>query len=347
MSMESTYLDSNAIDPDSTGGDAIDTTPLASISLVIEGRCRQVYLKLEGANPTGSMKDRTGYALLQDLADRSRLDAGSVIVESTSGNLGVALAVFCQQRNLRFIAVVDPKTTIENLQRLEAFGAQLDMVSEPDATGGYLLSRLARIQTLCAQHPEYIWTNQYANPANPLVHYQSTGPEIYRQMQGQVEAVFVPVSTGGTLAGVGRYLREVSRTTLVIGVDAYGSVIFGTPAARRRLTGIGSSCPSNFLTQDLYDAYMLVGDEEAFAFCRAVHTATGLLVGGSSGAVLAACARYLLVHPTLSRVVCICADDGRNYASSIFNEQWLRQQGIYLTNQHLQPVQAILMEDGE
>lgn len=343
--MEPAYLDLSgpAAAPREPG--AVGNTPLIALSLLIEGRKRRVYLKLEGANPTGSMKDRTGYALMRDLKERGRLHANSVIVESTSGNLGIALASLCGQHDLRFIAVVDPKTTAENLQRLEAFGAELDMIHEPDETGGYLLSRLARVQELCARYPAYIWTNQYANPANPLIHYQTTAPEVYTQMHGQVEAVFVPTSTGGTLAGIGRYLREVSPTTRVVGVDAYGSVIFGTPAAPRRLTGIGSSRPSAFLSQDLYDTYMLVTDEQAFACCRAVAVQTGLLIGGSSGATLVACARYLAANPDAQRVVCICADDGRNYASSIFSEPWLQQQGICLTASDLEPVQAIALDE--
>lgn len=348
--MESISLDFRATHVASTGTDGaaetVGNTPLLGIVLVIAGCPREVYLKLEGANPTGSMKDRTGYALLQDLSEQGKLHADSVIVESTSGNLGIALAAFCQQRHLRFIAVVDPKTTAENLCRLEAFGAQLDMVRESDATGGYLLSRLARVQSLCEQHPDYLWTDQYANPANPRIHYQTTGPELYRQMEEQLEAVFVPASTGGTLAGIGRYLREVSPTTRIIGVDACGSVIFGTPAAPRRLTGIGSSRPSNFLTRELYDTYLLVRDEEAFAFCQAIRASTGLLLGGSSGATLAACARYLAAFPELRRVACICADDGNNYASSIFSEQWLCQQRVCLTPADLGPVQAILKGDG-
>ncbi len=348
--MEYTYLDlqgttATLLEPVWVPG-VVGNTPLASISLTIEGRKRSIYLKLEGFNPTGSMKDRTGFALMRDLREQGRLHTNSVIVESTSGNLGIALASLCRQYGLRFIAVVDPKTTAENLRRLKTFGADFEMVHEPDTTGGYLLSRLARVHELCSRHPDYTWTNQYANPANPAIHYQTTAPEVYAQMHGQIEALFVPTSTCGTLAGIGRYFREVSPTTQVIGVDAYGSVIFGTPPASRRLTGIGSSRPSSFLTRDLYDTYMLVKDEQAFAYCRAVFAATGLLVGGSSGASLAACARYLADHPAVSRVVCICADDGHNYASSIFSEQWLQEQEICLTDRDLEPVQAIVLEEG-
>lgn len=322
-------------------GRQIGNTPLEAVSFVIQGAVHRVHLKLEGCNPTGSMKDRTGYALMRQLADQGRLRPDSVIVESTSGNLGVALASICQANHYRFIAVVDPKTTGENLQRLRAFGTHIDMVQQPDETGGYLLSRLARISALCQEHPAYLWTNQYANPANPDIHYRSTGPEIYHQMSGRVDAVFVPVSTGGTLAGIGRYFREVSPATHIIGVDAYGSVVFGERPAPRKLTGIGSSRTSCFISRDVYDTHILVRDEEAFAFCRALAAMTGLKVGGSSGAALAACGRYLQEHPNLERVVCVCADNGENYASSIFSDDWLARQGLSLSRLHLGAVEEI------
>lgn len=320
----------------------IGNTPLEPIYLVIDGRVRKVYLKLEGANPAGSVKDRTGYALVQDLENRGLLHAGSVVIESTSGNLGVALAFICRAKGYAFLAIVDPKTTEENLAKMLALGASIELVNEPDVNGGYLLSRLARVQELCQLSDRYAWTDQYANVANPHVHYSTTGPEIYRQLDGNVDAVFVAVSTGGTLAGIGRYFREGSPQTQIIGVDARGSVIFGTPPGPRKLTGIGSSRRSSFLFPEMYDTHILVGDKEAFAFCHALDAATGIKVGGSSGAVLAACVGYLQTHPELEHVVCVCADCGENYSSSIFNAAWLRQHDISFDTHHLAPVQDIL-----
>jgi len=320
----------------------IGNTPLRPIHFVIDGTIRTVHLKLEGANPTGSVKDRTGYALVQSLEGQGILRQGTVVVESTSGNLGVALALLCRARGYGFTAIIDPKTTAENIAKMRALGAQIDMVQQPDGNGGYLLSRLERVQTLCQQRRNYVWTNQYANPANPSAHYTGTGPEIYRQMNGKVDAVFASVSTGGTLAGMGRYFREVSPSTRIIAVDARGSVVFGTPPAPRKLTGIGSSRPSSFLAANLYDTFMLVGDEESFAFCRALLATTDIAVGGSSGAVLAACAQYLRAHPAVNDVVCVCADSGKNYTSSIFNDCWLEQQALRLPNELLEPVQDIL-----
>jgi 2,3-diaminopropionate biosynthesis protein SbnA len=320
----------------------LGNTPMETIYFVIGGVARKIHLKLENENPTGSVKDRTGYGLIQKLEAEGRLKQGSVVVESTSGNLGVALSFLCKLKGYRFIAVVDPKTTQENLTKMQMLGAEIDMVDQHDKVGGYLLSRLARIRELCESSPTYVWTNQYGDPANPHIHYLSTGPEIYRQMQGRVDALFAAVSTGGTLAGIGRFFREVSPTTAIIGVDAHGSVIFGTPPAPRKLTGIGSSKPSSFITKDLYNLHMLVRDEEAFTFCRALSQATDIKVGGSSGAVLAACAKYLLAHPEARNVVCLCPDGGDNYANSIFNDNWIQKQGLNLSERHLEPVQDIV-----
>lgn len=319
----------------------IGNTTMLPVRLTIRGVVHNVFLKLEGSNPTGSMKDRTGLALIRQIERDNLITSRPVIVESTSGNLGVALALLCKARGYDFLAVVDPKITPENLEKMRLLGAQIEMVDQPDATGGYLLSRLARIHELCAQSARYIWTNQYGNPANPLIHFTTTGPEIYRQLAGKVDVIFIPVSTGGTLAGIARFFREVSPSTQIIGVDAYGSVVFGTPPGPRKLNGIGSSRPSSFLSKELYDAFLLIRDEEAFAFCRFLSLATNVKVGGSSGAVLSACAKYLAIHPEMEQVVCLCADDGENYASSIFNDEWLKQQHLNLSPNHLEAVEDI------
>jgi len=324
-----------------TRSQQLGNTTMKPVHLVIGGKTRKVHLKLESENPTGSVKDRTGYGLIQKLEAQGQLSEGSVIVESTSGNLGVALSFLCRLKGYVFIAVIDPKTTQENITKMQALGAQIEMVHQPDENGGYLLSRLERVRELCRSSHQYVWTDQYSNPANPHIHYLSTGPEIYRQMHGKVDVLFVAVSTGGTLAGIGQYFREVSRSTVIVGVDAYGSVIFGTPPAPRKLTGIGSSKPSSFLTRSLYDLHMLVNDGEAFAFCRALRETTGISVGGSSGAVLAACAKYLEAHPEVADVVCVCADTGDNYMNSIFNDDWMQKQELDLSKERLGPVQDI------
>lgn len=306
---------------------------------------RRIWLKLESHNPAGSLKDRTAAYLIDDLETRGLLKSSSIIIESTSGNLGVALAYLAAQRGYRFLAVVDPKVTPENCKRMRMFGAELHLVDEADTAGGYLLSRLKRVEEFCARSSRYVWTNQYANPANPMAHYSSTAPEIYCQMSGKVDAIFIPVSTGGTLAGVAQYFREVSPNTIIVAVDAKGSVIFGGSAESRQLTGIGSSRQSNFINKSLYDSHILVSDQEAFAACWSFVT-VGLKVGGSSGATLFACAKYLSEHPDITRAVCVCPDDGQNYASTIFDSAWLAKNGFqsYLRDSIIENVYLVHTE---
>lgn len=310
------------------GEPRIGNTPIKSIVVrTVDGTYR-LQLKLEGMNPFGSIKDRTADALVKDVERRGLLRPGSTIVESTSGNLGVALAAICRLRGYRFVAVVDPKVTPENLARMRAQGAILEVVGEADEHGSYLSTRVRRVREICASSDKYQWTAQYTNPANPGAHYNTTGPEIYRQTGGLVDAVFVAASTGGTLAGIGRFFRELGPVTSIVAVDAVGSSVFGMPPGRRYLTGIGSSQPSYFLNPTLYDERIDIGDGEAFAFCRGIADATGLRVGGSSGAVIAACIRHLRSHPTIENPICLCADSGDNYASTIYSDRWTEEKGI-------------------
>ena len=315
-------------------------TPLSPIALRIRGRTRVVHLKLESANPCGSLKDRTAESLIDDLEERGMLERGSVLVESTSGNLGIALAWLARARGYRFVAVIDPKTTRENVARLRQLGARLELVDTPDAAGGYLLARIERARELRAASAACVWPDQYGNPANPRAHEQGTAPELREQLDGELDAVLVPVSTGGTLAGIARFYRRESPRTRVIAVDAHGSIALGGRPGPRLLTGIGAGKRSSFVTPGLYDEAVLVRDAQAFAFCRAV-AATGIELGGSSGATIAACARLLARDPELERVACICPDGGAAYRSTIYSDRWLARNGIRLGAADLGPVEEI------
>lgn len=335
-------------DADESGGGfdlvaRIGNTPIRPIRFLVEGKSRCVHLKLEGENPGGSIKDRTALSLLRSLERTGRLSTSGRLVESSSGNLAVALAMLARESGYRFTAVLDPKVTAENMYRLQELGAETAMVEVRDETGGYLLTRLARVRELLADDPGLLWTNQYTNAANPEAHYLSTAPEIFRQMEERVDAVFVAVSTGGTLAGIGRYFREASPDTRIIAVDTRGSIALGGSPGLRNLNGMGSSRRSEFVGAGLYDELAYVGDCEAFAFCRALDDAIGIKVGGSSGACLAACARYLQLHGEVERVVCVCADRGEHYASSIFSDSWLDRNGLDTGRHHLGSVSKICL----
>jgi 2,3-diaminopropionate biosynthesis protein SbnA len=301
----------------------VGNTPMRTISLLVGGVWRRVSLKLEGCNPAGSSKDRTAQALIANLKRRGLLKHSSIVVESTSGNLGVSLAYQCGKLGYQFLAVIDPKTSPEIRNRIHSLGARLEIVQEQDENGGYLLSRLKRVRELCAQSSAYLWTDQYSNPANPAAHFRSTAPEIFTQTDRRVDAIFVAVSTGGTIVGIDRYFRRVSPATAIIAVDAVGSVVFGGRPGIRKLTGIGSSRPSDFIKPGRSYVYRQVADRDAFAVCRQVDRDIKLRLGGSSGAVIFACAQTLAENPQMKHVVCLCADGGDNYVSTIYTDGWL------------------------
>ncbi len=305
---------------------AIGRTPLVDVALRVDGRWRRVGLKLESHNPAGSIKDRTAYSLIRSLERMEELRPGDRLVESTSGNLGVALALISRERGYTFTAVVDPKVDPLVVDRIHGLGAEVVLTDEVDATGGYLLSRLRLVEQMVAEDGT-VWPNQYGNPANPAVHYHHTAPEVRRQAP-DVDAVFVATSTGGTLAGFGRYFKAVSPRVRVVAVDVPGSLVFGTTYAPRLLNGVGSSRASQFLSPADYDDVVIVGDRDAVAACHLIQGSVGIGLGGSSGAVVAACARYLSAHREVRRAVCICPDGSANYASSIYGTSWLARFGF-------------------
>jgi 2,3-diaminopropionate biosynthesis protein SbnA len=313
---------------------------------MIDGRWRKLWLKLEWHNPTKSIKDRTAVGLLKHLLAQRQLNPETTLIESTSGNLGVALAFATQQLGVNLIAVVDPNSSQQNIARMQCFGAHIEIIDERDQAGGFLLDRLRRVHSLLDEsNGRLVWTDQYSNPAGPVMHYRTTGPEIFDQMDGKVDAVLVAVSTGGTLAGIARYFRHVSPATQIVAVDSVGSVAIGGKPGPRHLNGIGSSLPSAFITPGLVDERIWVSDAEAFAMCKFLRNEAGLFVGGSSGALVHAAAGYLTARSHMERVVCVLADCGSSYVQTIFDEDWIRGRGNKLDLAQL-PVNKAVLEQG-
>ncbi|HEU4392012.1 MAG TPA: pyridoxal-phosphate dependent enzyme [Solirubrobacterales bacterium] len=300
-------------------------TPLVPIRIEVGDESRLVWAKLEGENPAGSVKYRTALSLLEGLVEQRRLRPGQTLVESTSGNLGLALSYLAHVGGWRFHAIVDPKSPPYYLRRIAEYEAEYEVVDRADEHGNYLQARLDRVAELSSSSDHYVWPNQYASTDNPKAHFRGTAPELAQQTNGALDAVFVAVSTGGTLAGIARYMRRAKPEVRIVGVDARGSVVFGSEPGPRRLTGIGSTRQSRFIESWMYDDHVLVADTEAFAACRALDS-IGVDVGGSSGAVFAACARYLERHPEIRFPVCICADGHEPYAQTIYDDEWLGNQ---------------------
>jgi N-(2-amino-2-carboxyethyl)-L-glutamate synthase len=309
----------------------LSVTPVSRITVEYRGETHQILLKHECQHPTGSVKARTAVGLLR-VMDRMRpLQPGTVVVESTSGNLGLALARLLIPRGCRLIAVIDPKTPEATKAALADDGVELRCVTELDDLGGYLLTRLRAVRELCEANPSYRQPDQYNNPANPLIHRLTTGPEIVAQGGEDLDTVYVAVSSGGTLAGVGAHLRSLARRVRLVAVDLAASQVTGPARAcrgRRLIPDIGASRPSAFLREDSYDDAVAVGDADAIALCQVFHTDTGVRLGGSTGCVLYACVCDLASQRPPRQPLCLCADDGDKYAESLYDGRWLAQAGI-------------------
>jgi cysteine synthase A len=299
-------------------------TPLRGLWIRRGRSIRRVWLKLETHNPTGSIKYRTALGLLAALDAQGLLRPGTRVVESTSGNLGLALAGLLARLDCQLVAVVDPKLPSPVRELLLAEGAELVTVHDRDSYGGYLLTRLAKVRELRRADPQLRWTDQYNSPANPAAHRQSIAAELVNQTRGKVDAVLAAVSTGGTLVGLSEGLRAAVPRARVFAVDVRGSLATLSKGHAHLLTGIGATRTSSFLRRHHYDHALRVLDTEAFAYCRMLQGDTGLALGGSSGAVLAAFVSSLdgplggSRHP-----VVVVADGGDNYRTTFYDERWL------------------------
>jgi 2,3-diaminopropionate biosynthesis protein SbnA len=305
----------------------IGGTPLLKIRLRIHRRWHDIWLKLEQFNRGGSIKDRTAYALISDLEERGLMLHADSIVESTSGNLGIGLALSCKERGYRFIAVVDPTVSEYTVRCMRELGARIE-TAIPAPGEPLLAARLARVHELRREDPDLVWTDQYGNVANPRIHRHHTGAEILRQLGVCPGAAFIAVSTGGTLKGVAQYLRIFAPGCQIAAVDVEGSVVLGGAPGRRNIPGIGSSRISDFLSDKPYDIASYISEVEAIATCHAVRRCTNIGLGGSSGALIAAAARFLGARRPAGPVICLCPDGSDRYENTLYNQEWLRERDI-------------------
>ena len=310
-----------------TGGvlGAIGNTPLVQLTRLFPGLPFQLHAKLEALNPGGSMKDRPALRILSEGLASGAISRDTVVVESSSGNMGIGLAQACSYLGLKFICVVDPKTTGQNIRLLEAYGAQVDRVTQPDArTGEFLQARLNRVRELAASIRNSFWPNQYANLDNARSHHQ-TMREIVAALGGRVDLLFCATSTCGTLRGCAEYARQQDRPTRIIAVDAAGSVIFGSPPAKRLLPGHGAAVRPGLYRSDLADQVVLVTDLDCITGCRLLARREAILGGASSGAVIAAVDRLRPAVPDEAVCVAILPDRGERYLDTVYSDEWVEE----------------------
>jgi cysteine synthase A len=290
-----------------------------------------LYAKLESYNPTGSIKDRPAAHIIRHLLLSGKITKDTVIIESSSGNFGIALASICRAENLKFVCVIDPIILEHNEFLLAQYGAEIIKVSTKDDTGGYLKSRIKRINEFLKENPNAIWLNQYSNDRNAMSHYYGTGMEIYKDFADiGLDYVFVPVSSGGTIAGVSKILKEQFPNINIVAVDTVGSVIFSEVSKQRYIPGMGSSIQPELVKQAKIDHIVSVEELDIVSGCTQLLHDHGLFVGGSSGAVYMAAKQYFsnlrnCVSENGSRVKCllIFPDRGERYSSTIYNKQWV------------------------
>ncbi|MBK0868803.1 MULTISPECIES: 2,3-diaminopropionate biosynthesis protein SbnA [unclassified Saccharopolyspora] len=302
--------------------DAVGSTPLVRLRRCFPHRDVEVLAKLEMLNPCGSMKDRPARYIVEQGVRDGALRPGMRLVESTSGNLGVALAVAARMHGLAFTAVVDPNTSATNLRLLDLFGADVDMVTEPDEAGGYLHTRVRRAQSYAETDPEVVWINQYANERNWKAYYDTVGTELLQQVHGPIDYLVGPVSTTGSLQGTARRLRESHPELRVVAVDAVGSVIFGSPPQKRRIPGFGASRVPEIFNPAEIDEVVHVADLASTSGCRRLVETEGILAGGSSGAVISALDGLIERLPGPARVVTLLPDRGERYLDTVYDDAW-------------------------
>lgn len=304
-------------------GDIRESGPPAVrlLRLPIGDRSLRLRLHLEGSNKYGSVKDRTARALLDSLEAAGKLRAGGHVIESTSGNLGLALAGLCAERGYRCTLVVDESAAAFSLRQMAALGAELIHVPTDGPLHG-VHARLQAVRDFLTTHPHAVWTNQYSNPAGPAIHAGTTGPALAHQPGLPApQAVMVPVSTGGVLAGVATYLRASAAQIAIWAVDAVGSAATGGVATPRptKLPGFGSARRSDFLHPSHFDRIARASDADAAAACRMIFRRTGIALGGSAGAAVLVAVRAAGEDPSLSDVACLCPDGGDRYQSLIYD----------------------------
>jgi len=314
---------------------AVGRTPIVRLNKVAAHVApAEVYAKLEYLNPGGSVKDRPAIRIIDDAEKEGRLKPGGTIVEATSGNTGMGLAMVSAVRGYKTIFVMPDKMSEEKIAALRAFGSKVVVcptnVEPEDPRSYYVVAR-----RLAAETPNAVLANQYHNPSNPIAHYESTGPEIWEQTGGEIDVLVSSMGTGGTISGIGKYLKEKKPEIRIVGVDPIGSVYYDyfrtgkMPAASTyRVEGFGEDFLPSTMDFSVVDEVIRVSDKECFQWTRRVVREEGLYTGGSAGGTVCAAVKYAEQNKKKENIVAILPDSAVRYLSKIFNDTWLKEGGF-------------------
>lgn len=285
---------------------------------------RQLFLKCEGFNFAGSIKLKAATEMVEAAERTGVLRPGSVLVESSSGNLGVALSMIAASKGYGFLCVTDSRCNLSTRLLMEALGAQVHVVTEPDPTEGLLGARINFVRATCASDPRYVWLNQYSNQDNWGAHYRRTAPAIARHFP-DLDVLFVGAGTTGTLMGCARYFKERRPHVQIVAVDAVGSVTFGAPTARRMIPGLGTSRRPEILDDTYVDDVVWVEEPDTVRACHRM-ARRGFLFGGSTGTVVSGALDWLERNGSRDlTAVTIAPDLGERYLDTLYQLNWVEQ----------------------
>lgn len=286
----------------------------------------KVFLKIEGLNIAGSIKLKPAIYLIDHLESvfHNKLK-NYKIIESSSGNLGIALSIVCKERGYKFTCVTDVNTSPEAEKYIRLYGGEIIKVTQTDSSGGYLETRINLIKKLLSENSSYLWTNQYANINNPYSHKQETAQEIFDQIPN-IDYLFIGAGTTGTLLGCAEFFKKNSPHTVIIAVDAFGSVTFGFPASKRYVPGIGTSrkpeLVNDELIKKLVDDIVLISEKDGVKMCHHLLNQYGLFVGGSTGSIMHCVRNYQHYKNKKPTIVAISPDLGHKYIDTVYNPEW-------------------------
>ncbi|MFD0344602.1 2,3-diaminopropionate biosynthesis protein SbnA [Streptomyces sp. NPDC127117] len=284
---------------------------------------RSLFLKCEGFNFAGSIKLKAATAMVEAAERDGILTPESILVESSSGNLGVALSMISASKGYRFLCVTDSRGNLSNRMMMEALGSQVHVIAEQEADCGFLSARLDYLRALCASDDRYVWLSQYTNPSNWKAHYRTTAPEVARQFP-RLDVLFVGAGTTGTLMGCARYFRGWHRPVRIIAVDSVGSVSFGGSPGRRMIPGLGMSIRPPLLDESYVDEVIQVEEADTIRACHRL-ARRGFLFGGSTGTVISGAMDWLARHDAHElTAVAVGPDLGERYLDTIYQTNWLQ-----------------------
>ncbi|MBQ8533460.1 MAG: cysteine synthase A [Clostridia bacterium] len=290
--------------------DMVGKTPILHIKNI--ENVNNLYAKLEGFNPAGSAKDRVAIGMILDAEQRGILKKGGVIIEPTSGNTGIGLAAFCAARGYRCILTMPESMSEERRRILKAYGAEIHLSSASEGMAG----AISLADQINRNTENSIIAGQFENPANPKSHFETTGPEIWEDMNGKIDIFVAGIGTGGTVSGVGRYLKQQNADVMIVGVEPFSSpLITKGVAASHGIMGIGANFIPQNLDMNVIDKVVTVTDEDAYVYGRMMAQKEGILVGISSGAALKAATELAKKYPD-KNVVVLMADTGERYLST-------------------------------